>query len=183
MHKIYLPIFLVLSFLCLSSCSSSGSQPLSPPKGKQFPTISGKSLAGEKVEFPTQIAGRPAILIIGYLQNAQFDIDRWLYGILENKLDAAVYEIPTIAGLIPRVISDRIDNGMRSGIPKEDWNNVVTVYRDADKIIQTIGNENPKNGHVVLLDSHGKIRWVHDRGFSPSMLLELKSRLNELSQE
>lgn len=167
----------------MASCSSSGKQPISPPKGKPFPTITGQSLGGEKVEFPTKVAGQSAILIIGYLQDAQFDIDRWLYGILENQLNAAVYEIPTIGGLIPRLISDRIDNGMRSGIPKEDWDNVVTVYKDADKIIQTIGNENPKNGHVVLLDSQGKIRWVHDRGFSPSVLLELKNKLNDLSRE
>ncbi|MFT5294627.1 MAG: hypothetical protein ACI9YH_000633, partial [Colwellia sp.] len=57
-------------------------------------------------------------MLVGYKQNSQFDIDRWLIGLdmTETKVDA--YEIPTIQGLFPRMFSTLIDNGMRKGIPK-----------------------------------------------------------------
>jgi hypothetical protein len=142
--------------------------------------VTGTSLDGRTTQMPGDFAGKPVILIIGYLQKSQFDIDRWLYGLLENNIGIRVVEVPTLAGLVPGLISNVIDNGMRSGIPKEDWGGVVTVYDDASKIVDAIGNENPQNGHVVLLSSDGRILWVHDRGYSPRILLELKKRIAEL---
>ena len=63
-----------------------------------------------------------------------------------------MYELPTISGLIPGLFSGSIDDGMRSGIPNEDWAIVVTIYRDAETVEQFFGNENPLPARVVLLD-------------------------------
>ncbi|MDK2970820.1 MAG: hypothetical protein PWP23_575 [Candidatus Sumerlaeota bacterium] len=68
-----------------------------------------------------------------------------------------------------------IDEGMRSGIPREDWRSVVTVYKDAGRIVRATGNENPRNARVLLLDKTGRIVWFHDSGYSAGKMLELKS--------
>jgi len=166
----------------LGSCRSN--TPNRDPSGELFPSVVGASLEGEEVRLPQAVAGRPAILLAGYVQKAQFDADRWLYGLLQAEIPVRIYEIPTIPGLFPRVLSGTIDSGMRSGIPSEDWASVVTIYgADAKKIVALTGNEKPRNIRVLLLDAGGRVRWFHDRGFSAGKLLELEQRAATLASE
>ena len=66
-------------------------------------------------------------------------------------------------------------SGMRSGIPSEDWESVVTLYgSDAHDLVAFTGNERGRNIRVLLVDSEGVVRWFHDRGFSAGKLLELE---------
>lgn len=150
------------------------------PLGESFPAVSGESLAGESFDLPADLEGQPAVLILGYVQDAQFDADRWLFGLLQAETPVKVLEVPTIPGLVPSLIGHRIDEGMRSGIPSEDWSVVVTVYGDrARDIVELTGNENPRNVRVLLLDGDGVVRWFHDRGFSAGKLLELDRLVRE----
>jgi hypothetical protein len=151
------------------------------PVGETFPTSRGESLEGKEVELPGDLSGAPAILILGYAQDAQFDADRWLFGLLQAETPAQILEVPTIPGMIPGWLSSRIDAGMRSGIPSEDWAVVVTMYgSDATKLVELTGNEGDRNVRVLLLDEAGRILWLHDRGFSAGKLLELDRAVREL---
>ena len=80
---------------------------------------------------------------------------------------------PTITNWLPRFVEERIDEGMRKGIPDELWKIVVTVYDDGDKIAQFLGNENGRNARVVAVDENGKVIHFYDRGFSVAALKEL----------
>ena len=64
---------------------------------------------------------------------------------------------------------------MRSGIPQNLWKLVITVYDDADKIVQFLGDEDGLNARVIVLDERGTVIYQHDRGFSVG-------ELNKLSQ-
>ena len=145
--------------------------------GKPFPAVSGENLEKNKVNIPKDFDGDFTLLLVGYKQNSQFDIDRWLIGLdmTQTKVDA--YEIPTIAGLFPRMFSTFIDNGMRKGIPKELWKGVITVYEDGELIQEFTGNENPNNARVLLLDKDGVIIYFYDRGFSVSALNDVRDLL------
>jgi len=162
----------------LASCSSTVAN--RDPVGQVFPSVTGESLSGEKVSLPP--SDRATILLIGYVQKAQFDADRWIYGLLQAQIDARILELPTIPGIFPNVISGSIDSGMKSGIPSEDWASVVTVYGSAaGTIVEFTGNETPRNIRVVLLDRAGRVRWFHDRGFSAGKLIELQKMAESLS--
>lgn len=162
--------------------SGRSTVPNSDPTGQPFPSISGKSLDGEELPLPSAFAGSPAVLLLGYVQDAQFDADRWLYGLLQADLPVKIYEVPTIPGLFPRALAGTIDSGMRSGIPSEDWSSVVTVYgSDAETIVALTGNETPRNVRVLLLDAEGRVVWFHDRGFSAGVLIELEQRAAALT--
>ncbi len=126
---------------------------------------------------PEDLKGKHAVLLLGYKQNAQFDIDRWLMGLTMMNVSTPVLEVPTIKGLVPGLISGTIDQGMRNGIPEPVWKAVVTVYGDAGKLVDLTGNENPNNARVLILDPEGIIIWFHDRGFSAP---DLKSLLKVL---
>ncbi len=157
--------------LATMACSSSVAN--RNPTGESFPVVRGNSLSGESYQLPQDLAGEPVLLLVGYVQDTQFDIDRWLLGLLQSGTELRFYEVPTIEGLIPGLIADTIDEGMRSGIPDADEGLVITVYDDAEKIVQFTGNERPRNARVLLLDAEGKVVWFHDEGYSARVLLEL----------
>ena len=176
--KAWTSVIFALVAGALASCSSTVAN--RDPVGQVFPSVTGESLSGEKVSLPP--SDRATILLIGYVQKAQFDADRWIYGLLQAQIAARIIELPTIPGIFPSVLSGSIDSGMKSGIPSEDWASVVTVYGSgAGTIVEFTGNETPRNIRVVLLDSAGRVRWFHDRGFSAGKLIELQKTAASLT--
>lgn len=164
----------------MASCSST--IPNRNPVGEAFPSVVGESLEGEEVRFPEAVAGEVAVLLVGYRQNTQFDIDRWLLGLLQAGVEARLYELPTIPGLVPTIISGWIDDGMRSGIPDEDWGVVVTFYGDAAKpIAELTGTEGGRNTRVLVLDQEGTVVWFADDGYSARLALELNAVVARLN--
>lgn len=175
---VLIPAMLALAF-AFKGCSTP--IPRRNPVGEAFPSVQGELLTGEKALLPDIYKGHPVLLLVGFKQNSQFDIDRWLIGITMAKLNVKFAEVPTIPGMVPSLFSGMIDNGMRRGIPSGDWAGVLTTYgSEAEKIAQLTGNENPLPARVLLLDSKGEVVWFHDEGFSPRFLTELKSRLQTL---
>ena len=163
---------LALALIALLPVACTSTLPNRDPTGERFPTVSGETLAGEPVTLPDDLAGQPAVLLIGYKQETQFDIDRWLLGFAQAGLDAALLEVPTIPGLGASLASGFIDDGMRSGIPREDWSVVVTLYGGAAKpVAQLTGTENGNNARVIVLAPDGTIAWFHDRGYGTRQVL------------
>ena len=147
------------------------------PVGEIFLDISGESLEKTEVKMPEYFEGSQVLLLLGYKQDSQFDIDRWLIGLDMTNTDIKAYELPTIQGMLPRMFSTFIDEGMRSGIPKELWGGVITVYADGAELQEFTGNENPNNARVLLLDKNGKVIYFYDRGFSVFAMNELKEMI------
>ncbi|MGB0897796.1 MAG: hypothetical protein ACPGSN_01000 [Psychrobium sp.] len=172
--------FLFVMFIAVNLMSCSASYQNNDVTGKNFPAVSGENLEKTPVTIPHAFAGQPVLLLVGYKQDSQFDIDRWLIGLDMTQTAVSVYEIPTIAGMFPRMFSTMIDNGMRAGIPKELWRGVITVYQDGERVQAFTGNINPNNARVLLLDRTGKIAYFYDRGFSINALNELRAALNQV---
>ena len=144
------------------------------PVGEPFPKVTGESLNEVPVALPGAYLGSPLLLLVGYVQETQFDLDRWTIGLVQMEFSDRIVEVPTIPGAIPSLFSSVIDNGMRGGIPREDWASVVTLYGSAAKpVVEFTGNEKPNNGRIILIDKNGIVRWFWDQGFSATRLLEL----------
>lgn len=156
---------LVAATLGVNGCSTT--IPNRDPTGERFPAVVGQSLEKERTEMPGAFAGRPAVLLVGYEQGTQFDLDRWLMGLMQAGVDARLVEVPTIPGLVPTIASGWIDDGMRSGIPREDWGSVVTLYGGAARpVAELTGNEHGRRARVIVLDAEGSIVWFDDAGYS-----------------
>jgi hypothetical protein len=163
----------------ISGCATQ--YPNKDVTGQVFPTVSGESLSKQAFVIPEFSKGTPAILLIGYKQDAQFDIDRWLIGLDMKAVTTPAYELPTIAGMVPRMFETQINEGMRKGIPKELWGGVITIYQDGDKVQAFTGNQNGNNARVVLLDKDGQIAYFYDRGFAVAPLNELIDKIAQLN--
>ncbi|WP_286264593.1 hypothetical protein [Thalassotalea atypica] len=168
-------LLLVISLLLVTGCATNYAN--QNVTGKTFISVSGQNLEQETINIPAFFKSDFTLLLVGYKQNSQFDIDRWLIALdmTETKID--VFEIPTIQGLFPKMFSTMIDNGMRKGIPKALWKGVITVYEDGERVQEFTGNENPNNARVVLLDENGLILYFYDEGFSVAALNKLRSYL------
>lgn len=151
------------------------------PTGEVFPSVVGTSLEKQKVQLPEAFAGQPVLFIVGYKMDSQFDIDRWLLGLYFADVSIEVREIPTLPGMVVGWFEKTIDDGMRSGIPQEDWGAVITVYDDAEKIAKFTGNKEGLPGRVLLLDGEGRVVFFHDRGFSVTILQQLLDAIEELT--
>jgi hypothetical protein len=161
MSRIY---WLLILVFFVGACGST--RPNRSPLGEVFPSVQGTALDGEEWSLPEDLSGETAILLIGYKQNAQFDIDRWLIAFAMAGVQSKVLEVPTIEGLAPGIFSGQIDGGMRSGIPEVVWEAVVTIYGDAPEVVEFTGNENGLNARVLVLDPEGRVVFFHDGGFS-----------------
>lgn len=168
-------IIIILISIMLFGCSTTYVN--RNPVGENFPLVNGQTLTEEERELPTYFKESYVVLLLGYKQDSQFDIDRWLIGLDMTQTKIKAYEIPTIQGLFPRMFQSAIDNGMRKGIPKELWGGVITIYGDGAAVQEFTGNENPNNARVLLLDQQGKVIYSHDRGFSVSALNELRDKI------
>jgi hypothetical protein len=177
-RKVVAGLFVVLMSV-LSACGSTVYAPTVSPN-TPFPRVTGENLKKEKVTLPDSYLGKPTLLLIGYQQRTQFDIDRWILGVLQADVPVQIVEVPTIAGMMPQMVQGFINNGMRSGIPETDWAAVVTVYEDAEKIIQVLGNERPQSAYAVLLNKDGQIVWSSNKGYSAAQVLELKGKVGAL---
>lgn len=151
------------------------------PVGQMFPTVTGQSLENIRHEIPDYFSGRSVLLLVGYKQDSQFDIDRWLIGLDMTGTRVDVYELPTIQGMLPRMFRTKINDGMRAGIPKELWKGVITVYADGEAVQAFTGNVNPNNARCILLNAQGKVIFFHDQGFSVEALNALRKALVETS--
>lgn len=173
MKQISIMLLLVLFF---SSCANY-QYPSQVTLGGNMVSATGESLEGETVVIPQAFAGQETLLLFGYKQDSQFDIDRWLIGLDMTQTQVAAYEIPTIQGMLPRMFSGFIDSGMRKGIPKALWKGVITVYADGDKVQRFTGNLNPNNARVMLLNKEGTIVYFYDQGFSVAALNDMREKL------
>ena len=178
----------VLRFLALplaffvTACTTT--YPNRNPVGETFPSVSGETLEKERVALPKAYEGAPALYMVGYVQETQFDLDRWTIGLVQTSFPCRIVEVPTIPGAIPSMIKGTIDEGMRKGIPSEDWASVITLYgSNAQPVAEFTGNENPRNGRILLLDKDGTVQWFWDQGFSAKRLMELGALADKLKGE
>lgn len=149
------------------------------PLQQTFPSVRARVLTDEQVRIPEFFRNKPTLLLVGYVQEGQFDIDRWILALKQLKTPIDIAEVPAIQGVFPRIISNQINSGMRDGIPQGDWKIVFTVYEDAELIAKFLGNSRPRNTRVVLLDNDGRVQWFYDQGFSADGAIELDKLIRE----
>ena len=177
MSNAYLKLSIIGLLLLLSGCMTD--YPNRNPVGNMFPSVSGESLEGERVAMPEAFSSDKTLFLIGYVQNSQFDIDRWLIGLDMTQTDVAVYELPTIQGMFPKFFKTQINDGMRKGIPKALWKGVVTIYDDGERVQEFTGNINPNNARVLLINKRGEVIYFYDEGFSVEALKDLREVIAE----
>lgn len=131
----------------------------------RFPYLKAKTLAGRKVNFPEEVKGRKAFIVLafeknGEYKNSQYQADKWseFYANHLQEKGILFYEIPMMSKKYTWV-SFWVDAGMRSGIPKEKHDKVACFYGDKMLYARLLGIEDLSQAYAFLLDENGKILW------------------------
>ena len=149
---------------------------------ERLPELRGEFLTGRPAVLPQAAAGRVALLLLGFTYQSRFAVEAWAGRFrAEFHADPRVtfFEVPMIGGLA-RLGKWFIDDGMRRGTPKDDYEHVVTVYRDANSWKQRVHFGDPNAAYLLLLDRQGKVAWRYQGAFDESAFRALSSKVSEL---
>jgi hypothetical protein len=138
---------------------------LSP--GEPMPALKGEFLTGRQAVLPGAASGRVAFLALGFSYDSRFAVEAWIGRFRTEFGDnpqIPFYEIPMIGGMA-RLGKWFIDSGMRSGTPRKDHENVVTVCGGRDPWKQRLGFDAPATAYLILVDRRGVVRWHHSGVF------------------
>ena len=184
-HPALSPLFFLL---LLGPLGCSTPKPGGDPLGEPLPTVRAETLAGQPLQLPANITGvgenaEPAILLIGYRQDARFDIDRWRRALADASIEAPVYELLAIPGLVPRLFARSIRSELRAGTPPEQRRALLTVFADAEKLTRFTGAANPVPARVLLLSQEGRVAFFHNQGYSVQAQRQLKEASQKLRKD
>jgi hypothetical protein len=148
--------------------------------GQKMPKIEGEYLTGRKAQAP--VSGKVTLHALGLSYQSRFPVEAWV-GRFEKdfggRAGVTFFEIPVIGGL-GMLGRPFINRGMRNGTPKEKHENVLTVYGGAGELRKAFGVKNDENAVLVLTDSNGVVRWIHEGSFQEAKYAELKSAVEAL---
>ncbi|MEF8874852.1 MAG: hypothetical protein V5A88_09335 [Candidatus Thermoplasmatota archaeon] len=125
--------------------------------GKKFPKIKGESLSGKEVVLPDDAEGEVILVAVAFKREAQGMIDSWMNYFEELCEGKEAYELPVIESSLWKVFSGFIDSGMKSGIPQEKHDSVVTHYGGISEFKKKLDIEDKSLGYVFLLDEDGRV--------------------------
>jgi len=170
-------------FLPLLPLVGLAAEPVSEIKtGQRLPKLSGEFLTGQATVLPQAAAGRVALLILGFTYKSRFSVEPWAQRFrAQFRSDPRVtfYEVPLIGGW-GRSAKWWIDGGMRRGTPKEDYEHVITVYKDTNSWKQLVGFGDPDAAYLILLDRTSEVAWLYREAFDESAFQTLCTKVSEL---
>lgn len=151
-------------FLWLLPLGALAAEPASEIKiDQRLPELSGEFLTGQAAVLPNVAAGRVALLLLGFTYKSRFCVEPWAERFrAQFRSDPRVtfYEVPMISGW-GRLAKRWIDGGMRRGTPKQDYEHVITVYRDTSAWKQRVRFGDPDAAYLILLDRTSKVAWLY----------------------
>jgi NADH:ubiquinone oxidoreductase subunit len=150
---------------------------------RAFPSVSGRNLHGDDVNFPNVCAqGKDNVVIVAFFQEQQPLVDTCLPQLAElssSRQSVRYYELPTIKKM-NRLWRWTIYKGMRSGIKDPGARSrTVTLHIDKAPFKAQLGIKTEQDIFVFLLDQQGRVKWQAKGAFSESKMQQLKNNLSQ----
>lgn len=152
--------------------------------GTPLPPLQGEYLSNKKASLPDDAKGKFAVLAVGFTYASRAQVEPWGKRVLQyykNDPKVKMCEIAMIGGL-SRLGKPFIDSGMRKGTPKEQYENVITVYKGTDAWKDRLAAKDDNAAHVVLIDPQGRLQWIYHGPPTTEAFQELASRISALEK-
>jgi len=141
---------------------------------ENLPVTPAESLDNQKLQFPTALAGMPAVCVFGFTKEAGDRTKVWM-----TKLNDGGIPAWSIADLeaAPSLVRGMIRGSMRKGTPQPLLKRSLIMTKDDEAWRAALGVKQENLPVVVLLDAAGKVVWTHEGLYDDETAAEVKKRL------
>jgi len=154
--------------------------PPAPVAAPHFPPITASNLEGRAFDLPGDLEGEHNVLLVGFAQAQQADMDTWLpslHALAAVVPTLRVYEMP-VAPRRALAMRWMIDGGMRRNIPDRAAREAtITLYTDKAALRRSLGLPDEARIYVLLVDRAGAVRWQAAGRYTPEAFAELERAL------
>ena len=171
-----------LALIAASLAASAATRVSKMTVGDQLPLLSGEFLTGRTAVLPQAASGRVALLILGFTYDSRSPVEAWAKRFrhdFRTESRVTFFEIPMIGGLAT-MGKWFIDRGMRRGTPREDQENVITVYGGTDAWKRRVGFRDSRTAYLILIDQSGRVAWLHAGGLDENAYQALSWEVSRL---
>jgi hypothetical protein len=141
---------------------------------ENLPVTPAETLAGQKIEFPTAVVGKPSVCVFGFTKEAGDRTKVWMTRLSQDGINSW-----SIANLerAPALVRGMIRSSMRKGTPAPLLERSLILTKDENAWKQAVGAKQDNLPVVVLLDAKGSVLWTYEGLFGDEPYRELKSKL------
>ncbi len=172
---------LVLTLAWAAPCRAASASPALPDGGR-IPDLHGTTLAGQPVDLPKMLAGRPAVLILGFSRDAQAEATAWGKRLAVDfyaSPDVLYYELPMLGG-VPRLMRGFVMHEIAKEVSDRGKAHFVPVVNDEARWRQLAHVRSDREAYVLLVDGQGEVRWVTSGALTEDGYKTLRSDLDEI---
>jgi hypothetical protein len=141
---------------------------------ENLPVTPAETLTGQKLEFPTALAGKPAVCVFGFSKEAGDRTKVWMTRLSQDGINA--WSVADLQGA-PALVRGMIRSGMRKGTPPQLLERSLILTRDEKAWKHAVESKHDNLPVVVLLDATGRVLWTYEGVFGDEPYRELKTRL------
>ncbi|RAP24614.1 hypothetical protein DID73_01395 [Candidatus Marinamargulisbacteria bacterium SCGC AG-343-K17] len=151
-----------------------------------FPTISGKTLQGKKIEVPNKTSSQ--LLIIGFDMKSADPMEAWVRGLkLIPSANISWVQIPVI-GPVPPFVDGFIKGGMRKSMPEEVQVTFFPYFGSKKfDILKSLQNSETLTDNVtpfiVLLSAEGAIEFSKQIRVSTDNIQLIQSKVSSINDQ
>jgi hypothetical protein len=141
---------------------------------ENLPVTAAETLSGHKLEFPTALAGKPAVCVFGFSKEAGDLSKVWMTRLYQDGISAW-----SVANLekAPAFVRGMIRGSMRKGTPAPQLDRSLILTKDQKAWEKAVGSQQESQPVVVVMDPAGRILWTFQGPFAEEPYQRLKAKL------
>lgn len=182
----------VIAIFVLTSLIATKNELFAQVEGKEFPSITAKSLKGKKVNIPEDTNGKFTLLAMAYSKHEQEDLVSWaepLYNkfiaqteMFDSFYDVNLFFIPLFAtkdagyaATAERKIKNEVDTVLHSA--------VLIYIGEVNKYINELNLEKNSTAYFFLLNETGKILYTTSGPYTDGKLEKILDKMDEEDED
>jgi hypothetical protein len=166
--------------VCVCSAALLAAAAIQP--GERFPQLTGKSLAGPEVTLPAADMGSKRVVVFSFSKASGDDSRLWNEHLAKDYGPNGVLRFRVIVlQSVPRLFRGMAVSGIKSGVPRGEWDRVILLYQDEQPWKERLRVSNDKYAYVVLVDGEGRVEWMGSGPFSDAVYAHLKDAVARIA--
>ena len=147
--------------------------------GENLPVIQGETLEGKSYELPATSSEKITFIVFSFSKKGGSVARKWVERFdkeFGSNPNGKSYSVMFLEG-VPRLLRGMVSSGIKKGFPKSKHSQALLIYKDEKLWKERLGVLKEDDPYLALLDSSGKILWLHTGQFSENHFSELNDEI------